>query len=50
MRITLDDPFVTEARDLLAERYGVAAEVYSATSFQLLRRDALLAERWNGRK
>ena len=31
----------------LAERYGVAAEVYSATSFQLLRRDALLAERWN---
>ena len=35
------------ARDLLAERFGVAAEVYSATSWQLLRRDALEAERWN---
>ena len=40
-------PEVVKARDLLAERYGVAAEVYSATSFQLLRRDALEAERWN---
>ena len=29
------------ARDLLAERFGVAAEVCSATSCQLLRRDAL---------
>jgi pyruvate dehydrogenase E1 component len=35
------------ARELLAERFGVAAEVYSATSWQLLRRDALEAERWN---
>ncbi|MFH0751908.1 MAG: pyruvate dehydrogenase (acetyl-transferring), homodimeric type, partial [Chloroflexota bacterium] len=35
------------ARDLLAERFGVAAEVYSATSWQLLRRDALEAERWS---
>jgi len=35
------------ARDLLAERFGVAAEVYSAPSFPLLRRDALEAERWN---
>jgi pyruvate dehydrogenase E1 component len=35
------------ARDLLAEQFGVAAEVYSATSWQLLRRDALEAERWN---
>ena len=35
------------ARDLLAEKYGVAAEVYSAPSFPLLRRDALEAERWN---
>ena len=32
---------------ILAERFGVAAEVYSATSWQLLRRDALEAERWN---
>src|SRR5262245_24976145 len=35
------------ARDILAEKFGVAAEVYSAPSFQLLRRDALEAERWN---
>ncbi|MBA2755837.1 MAG: pyruvate dehydrogenase (acetyl-transferring), homodimeric type, partial [Chloroflexi bacterium] len=35
------------ARDLLAEKFGVAAEVYSAPSFPLLRRDALQAERWN---
>ena len=35
------------ARDLLAERFGVAAEVYSAPSFPLLRREALEAERWN---
>jgi len=35
------------ARDLLAERFGVAAEIYSAPSFPLLRRDALDAERWN---
>jgi pyruvate dehydrogenase E1 component len=38
---------VIAARDLLAERFGVAAEVYSAPSFPLLRRDALDAERWN---
>ncbi len=38
---------VIAARDLLAERFGVAAEVYSAPSFPLLRRDALGAERWN---
>jgi pyruvate dehydrogenase E1 component len=35
------------ARELLADRFGVAAEVYSATSWQLLRRDALEAERWS---
>ena len=38
---------VLAARDLLAEKFGVAAEVYSAPSFQQLRRDALEAERWN---
>ena len=38
---------VLAARDLLAEKFGVAAEVYSAPSFPLLRRDALAAERWN---
>jgi pyruvate dehydrogenase E1 component len=35
------------ARDLLAEKFGVAAEIYSAPSFPLLRRDALETERWN---
>jgi pyruvate dehydrogenase E1 component len=38
---------VVAAQGLLAERYGIAAEVYSAPSFQLLRRDALEVERWN---
>jgi pyruvate dehydrogenase E1 component len=38
---------VIAARDLLATRLGIAAEVYSATSFQQLRRDGLEAERWN---
>jgi len=38
---------VVAARDLLAEKYGIAAEVYSATSFQQLRREALEIERWN---
>jgi pyruvate dehydrogenase E1 component len=35
------------AQALLAEQYGVAAEVYSAPSFQLLRNDALEVEHWN---
>jgi pyruvate dehydrogenase E1 component len=38
---------VIAAQALLAEKFGVAAEVYSAPSFQQLRRDALDAERWN---
>ncbi|HKG57292.1 MAG TPA: pyruvate dehydrogenase (acetyl-transferring), homodimeric type [Candidatus Limnocylindrales bacterium] len=38
---------VVAAQALLAEKFGVAAEVYSAPSFQLLRRDALEADRWN---
>jgi pyruvate dehydrogenase E1 component len=38
---------VIAAQVLLAEKFGVAAEVYSAPSFALLRRDALEAERWN---
>ncbi|HEX8939859.1 MAG TPA: pyruvate dehydrogenase (acetyl-transferring), homodimeric type [Candidatus Limnocylindrales bacterium] len=36
---------VVAAADLLAERHGVPAEVYSAPSFQLLRAEALDAER-----
>ncbi len=38
---------VIAARDLLANELGVAAELYSATSFQQLRHEALQAERWN---
>ena len=38
---------VVAAQALLAEKFGIAAEVYSAPSFQLLRRDALEADRWN---
>ncbi len=36
-----------DARRVLAERYGVAAEVWSATSYKALREDALSAERGN---
>jgi pyruvate dehydrogenase E1 component len=38
---------VLAAQTLLAEKFGVAAEVYSAPSFALLRRDALEIDRWN---
>ena len=36
-----------EAQRMLAEDHGVAAEVYSAPSYQQLRADALDCERWN---
>ena len=35
------------AQALLAEKFGVAAEVWSAPSYQLLRNQALDADRWN---
>ncbi|MGD9695775.1 MAG: pyruvate dehydrogenase (acetyl-transferring), homodimeric type [Thermoleophilia bacterium] len=38
---------VLAAADLLAEDYGVGADVWSATSFTELRREGLAAERWN---
>ena len=38
---------VLAGADLLAADYGVAADVWSATSFTELRRDGLDAERWN---
>ena len=38
---------VVAAQELLAERYGVAADVWSVTSYSELRRDAQDAERWN---
>jgi pyruvate dehydrogenase E1 component len=36
-----------EAQRLLAEDWDVAADVWSATSYKLLREDALAVERWN---
>jgi pyruvate dehydrogenase E1 component len=38
---------VEAAADLLEKDWGVAADVWSATSFTELRRDGLAAERWN---
>ncbi|MDH4333884.1 MAG: pyruvate dehydrogenase (acetyl-transferring), homodimeric type, partial [Chloroflexota bacterium] len=38
---------VLRAAELLAERYDVAADVWSAPSFGQLRHDALEVERWN---
>ncbi len=35
------------AQRILAERYGVSADVWSATSFKRLRNEALEVERWN---
>ncbi|MEM9588839.1 MAG: pyruvate dehydrogenase (acetyl-transferring), homodimeric type, partial [Planctomycetota bacterium] len=36
-----------EAQELLAERYGVASDVWSVTSYTQLRREAATCERWN---
>ncbi len=36
-----------EAQALLAEHHDVAAEIWSATSYQMLRSEALSTERWN---
>jgi len=36
-----------EAQTLLAEHHDTAAEVWSATSYKLLREEALSVERWN---
>ncbi|MDF3009543.1 MAG: pyruvate dehydrogenase subunit [Burkholderiales bacterium] len=38
---------VLAAADMLESEWGVAADVWSATSFTELRRDGLAAERWN---
>ena len=35
------------AQEILHDKYDVAADVYSVTSYQLLRNDALETERWN---
>ena len=38
---------VVKAQEMLAERYGVASDVWSVTSYTELRREALDADRWN---
>jgi pyruvate dehydrogenase E1 component len=38
---------VLKAQEILAEKFDVAADVWSVTSYQQLRNDALKAERWN---
>ena len=40
---------VLAAAELLQERYGIPADVWSVTSFSELRREALDVERWNSR-
>ena len=43
-------PIINEAlraQEILAEKYGVAADVWSATNYKLLRNEALCARRWN---
>jgi pyruvate dehydrogenase E1 component len=43
-------PIITSAlraQEILDERYGVSADVWSATSYKLLRTDALRCQRWN---
>jgi pyruvate dehydrogenase E1 component len=43
-------PIIMEAlraQQILAERYGVSADVWSATNYKHLRNDALSARRWN---
>jgi pyruvate dehydrogenase E1 component len=36
-----------KAQLILAEKYGVSADVWSATSYKLLRTDAIRTQRWN---
>ena len=40
---------VLAAAELLEERFGIPADVWSVTSFSELRREALDVERWNAR-
>ena len=50
MQLFGSGPILNEAlraQKILAEKYGVAADVWSVTSYNELRRDALRAERWN---
>jgi pyruvate dehydrogenase E1 component len=38
---------VLAAQEMLAEQYSVSADVWSATSYHLLRHDAMVWDRWN---
>ena len=40
-------PWALKAQEILAERYDVAADVWSVTSWNELARDAVEAEKWN---
>ncbi len=40
-------PHALRAQELLAEQFGVSADVWSVTSYKELRREALEVERWN---
>ena len=40
-------PWALKAQEMLAERYDVAADVWSVTSWNELARDAVEAEKWN---
>ena len=49
-----EDPRISEllrealrAQEILAEQFDVSADVWSATSYKLLRGDALRTKRWN---
>jgi len=39
--------YALRAQEILAEQFGVSADVWSATSYAQLRRNALACERWN---
>jgi pyruvate dehydrogenase E1 component len=48
--ILASGPIIREAlraQEILANQYGVSADIWSATSYKLLRNDALRVERWN---
>jgi pyruvate dehydrogenase E1 component len=36
-----------KAQEILAERYDISADIWSATSYKLLRTDAIRCQRWN---
>jgi pyruvate dehydrogenase E1 component len=40
-------PYALRAQEILAEKFGVAADVWSVTSYKQLRADGLACDRWN---